>query len=145
MLITLNVYMLIAKFEIKTSFSHEIIGIIFQNYQERKQMDSGTGFCTYIVYFLYRWRISDPAPSPCPTAGLQNFPPPPWPLLCILSFCCADPLLHETLYSAPILWCIMGNLGTGDLGDFMCHGVGAKVLKSEGGLPWWRSGWESAC
>lgn len=46
--------MLVSKFEIKTSFSHEIIGIIFQNYQERKQMDSGTGFSTYIVYLLYR-------------------------------------------------------------------------------------------
>lgn len=55
--------MLISKFGIKASFSHEIIGIIIQNYQQRKQMDSGTSFCTYIVYFLYGQTISGPPPS----------------------------------------------------------------------------------
>lgn len=55
--------MLISKFGIKSSFSHEIIGIIFFNYQQRKEMDSGTNFCTYIVYFLYSQMISGPPPS----------------------------------------------------------------------------------
>lgn len=81
--------MLISKFGIKASFSHEIIGII-QNYQQRKQMDSGTSFCTYIVYFLYRQMISGPPPSsltPCLPAGLQNSPPLPQPCF-VPSFCC---------------------------------------------------------
>lgn len=53
MLITLNFYILIAKFEINTSFLHEIIGISFQNFLPRKQMAAGIDFCTYIAHFLY--------------------------------------------------------------------------------------------
>lgn len=97
--------MLISKFGIKASFSHEIIGIIIQNYQQRKQMDSGTSFCTYIVYFLYGQMILGPPPSSltpyslqgCKTSLLSHNP------ALYSTFAAPHPLLCETLYSGRML------------------------------------------
>lgn len=54
MLITLHFYILISKFGIDTSFSHEITRIMFQNDQQRKLMDSDAGSYTYVVHLLHR-------------------------------------------------------------------------------------------
>lgn len=111
--------------------------VLLQNHPQGKQMDSDTGFCTYVVYFLHRWTISDPLPSPtAPKTWLQNPPPPPLSLLVlVLSFCCCRPTaaLDSTCktnslpqqgwsWNRSFRWLHMP-----------CHGVEARVEKCRNG------------
>lgn len=93
-------------------------------------MDSGTSFCTYIVYFIGKYRLSTILPNPLIHCRVAKLPSSPTTLLSTLLLllrihCCVRPCIQVGSFDTP-------QAVQGDLGDFTCHVVGTKVLKSEG-------------
>lgn len=93
-------------------------------------MDSGTSFCTYIVYFIGKYRLSTILPNPLIHCRVAKLPSSPTTLLSTLLLllrihCCVRPCIQAGSFDTP-------QAVQGDLGDFTFHVVGTKVLKSEG-------------